>query len=92
MPAIVESCPCKAVCPTCRSRCDGSDGHTFIKTASNGRGYATPHSCRKHGIWASQAEWVNIMRSEATESRREVLESIKGCARCSTIVKRLGGQ
>jgi len=90
MPAIVESCPCQSRCPQCKTRCDGADGHSFIKSASNGRGYATPHSCRQHGIWANGAEWIQIMRSEARETRREVLESIKKCGRCVEIVRRLG--
>jgi hypothetical protein len=92
MLAIVESCPCDQRCPHCKAKCDGPSGHSFIKTAANGRGYATPHSCRRHGVWASGAEWIQIMRSESTESRREVLESVKGCAKCTAIVKRLGGQ
>ena len=39
----------------------------------------------------SGAEAVEVMRAEGRATRAEVIESIKGCAKCVAIVKRLGG-
>ncbi len=83
-----DSPPCPERCPICKGRCFGKSGHGFIKTA--GKGYAHPHGCREH-IWATSGEWVDIMRSEARETRREVRETIQGCRKCVAAVERLGG-
>lgn len=85
VPASPDACPER--CPICRTRCYGKKGHASIKTA--GKGYAQPHACRGH-IWATSAEWIEITRSEARETRREVKETIRNCSRCLAAVERLG--
>jgi len=88
--SITDSVPCKERCPFagCGERCYGKEGHTRIATA--GKGYAQPHQCRKH-IWAENSDWIEIMRSEGRETRKEVIESLHACPRCVAAVKRLGG-
>ena len=84
---LAESHPCNQRCPICNERCYGKEGHAFIRTA--GRGYAQPHQCRQH-FWGTGAEWVEITRAEGIASRREVVESIKKCAKCVRAVEKLG--
>lgn len=79
--------PCPVRCPTCGGKCFGRVGHAEIKTA--GKGYAQPHQCLKH-FWGTMAEWTQIARAEARETRHEVVEAIRGCGRCLVKVRRLG--
>jgi len=85
---LVESVPCYSRCPVCKRACFGAEGHGRIATA--GKGHATPHHCAIHGVWASNAEWVEIMRSEDRATRKECAEAVKGCGRCAAAIERLG--
>lgn len=78
---------CPERCPICKERCANRSGHSMCATA--GRGLAELHSCRRH-VWGTLAEWCEAQRACARLARREVMESIKNCARCLAIVKRLG--
>ena len=73
MPAIVQCCPCKAVCPSCRGRCLDADGHTSCKTAS--QGFARLHQCRSH-VWGTIGDFNEVCRSQRELNRKEFREEI----------------
>lgn len=80
--------PCPARCPSCHKRCFGAVGHTKIATA--GRGYAGAHQCQCGMMWATAAEWCDIMRAESKATRKECGEAVKNCHKCSEAIRRLG--
>ena len=87
MPGDSLSNPCPERCPKCGDKCTGGAGHSACKTA--GRGLAELHGCRRH-VWGTVAENCEAQRACARLTRKEVIETLKGCPKCIAAVKRLG--
>ena len=49
------------------------------------------HQCRDGHVWGTIVEMREVLRANERETRREVLENLKGCGRCTEKVRRLGG-
>ena len=73
MPSIVDSSPCKSICPACKSRCLDADGHNSCRTAS--QGFARLHQCRSH-VWGTIVDLNELCRSQRALNRKEFQEEL----------------
>ena len=87
--SLIDSQPCRERCPTCQGRCWGRDGHSD-RAKCGAKTIPELHQCRQNHVWGTLADMREVLRGNEKETRREVLETVKGCLKCEVKIRRLG--